>query len=322
MILFQVEIKRDEKQREVRIFCDAGRVLRPLLIVKNIMRIKSIKKGDYGFQSLLDNGIIELIGAEEEEDCRTAWGIEHLRTAYGGDVPMNYTHCELDMSFCLGLSAGLVPFANHNHAKRVLYQSQKHSHQAIGYSTTNPRIRVDTLTHQLYYPQKPLFRTMLSDCLGRPDCNITPFRPEFYNSQCAIVAVNVHFGYNQEDSIVMNRASAERGMFRSEHIRSYKADIYNDEAFSKPQKVEDSMKFGKIQSRVGRVECLEEDGFPYIGASLKAGDIIIGKHADSGADQSLKLKHTERGTVQRVVLSANDEGKNFGIVSLRQVIFA
>ncbi|KAK1379548.1 DNA-directed RNA polymerase subunit beta [Heracleum sosnowskyi] len=272
-----------------------------------------------GFQSLLDNGIIELIGAEEEEDCCTAWGIEYLRTENKGDLPMKYTHCELDMSFLLGLSCGLIHFENHNHAKRVLYQSQKHSHQAIGYSTTNPRIRVDTLTHQLYYPQKPLFRTMVFDCLGRPDCNEMPSRPEFCNGQCAIVAVNVHFGYNQEDSLVMNRASTERGMFRSEHIRSYKTDIYNEEAFSKPQKVEDLMKFGKIQSRVGRVDSLEEDGFPYIGASLRAGDIVIGKHADSGADQSLKLKHTERGTVHRVVLSANDEGKNFGLVSLRQV---
>ncbi|KAL8104638.1 DNA-directed RNA polymerases IV and V subunit 2-like [Apium graveolens] len=315
----QVEIKRDAQQGEVRIFCDAGRVLRPLLVVRNIVKIKSINKGDYGFQSLLDNGIIELIGAEEEEDCCTAWGIEYLGTKNKEDLPVKYTHCELDMSFLLGLSCGLIPFANHNHAKRVLYQSQKHSHQAIGYSTTNPHIRVDTLTHQLYYPQKPLFRTMVFDCLGRPDCNVMPSRPEFYNGQCAIVAVNVHFGYNQEDSLVMNRASAERGMFRSEHIRSYKTDIYNEEAFSKPPKVEDLMKFGKIQSRVGRVDSLEEDGFPYIGASLRAGDIIIGKHAESGADQSLKLKHTERGTVHRVVLSANDEGKNFGLVSLRQV---
>lgn len=318
-----MEIKRDGNHGEVRIFCDAGRILRPLLVVNNLKKIKSFKGGNYSFESLLDNGVIELIGSEEEEDCCTAWDIKYLMKENGGDTPMKYTHCELDMSFVLGLSCGLVPFANHDHARRVLYQSQKHSHQAIGFSTTNPNIRVDTNSHQLYYPQIPLFRTMLSDCLAKheyvPGYNRMLSRPEFYNGQCAIVAVNVHQGYNQEDSIVMNRTSAERGMFRSEHIRSYKADVYNKEAFVNKQKLEDSINFGKIQSKVGRVDSLEEDGFPFIGANLHTGDIVIGKHSESGVDQSIKLKHTESGIVQKVILSANDEGKSFAVVSLGQV---
>ncbi|GFZ08289.1 nuclear RNA polymerase D2A [Actinidia rufa] len=319
----QVEIKRDEKHKEVRIFSDAGRILRPLLVVENLRKIKALKGGDYSFRSLLDNGVIELIGAEEEEDCRTAWGIKYLLMENDVKPPVKYTHCELDMSFLLGLSCAIIPFANHDHARRVLYQSEKHSQQAIGFSTTNPNIRVDTNTHQLYYPQRPLFRTMLSDCLGKPGyplghSGIVP-RPEIFNGQCAIVAVNVHLGYNQEDSLVMNRASLERGMFRSEHIRSYKADVDNNEAIGKKPKFEDAVNFGKVQSKIGRVDSLDDDGFPFIGANLQNGDIVIGKCAESGADHSIKLKHTERGMVQKVVLSANDEGKNFAVVSMRQV---
>uniref|UniRef100_A0A5B7ANF1 DNA-directed RNA polymerase subunit beta n=1 Tax=Davidia involucrata TaxID=16924 RepID=A0A5B7ANF1_DAVIN len=316
----QVEIKRDEQNGEVRIFSDAGRILRPLLVVENLRKIKALKSGDYTFQSLLDNGIIELIGAEEEEDCCTAWGIKYLLMENEGNP---FTHCELDMSFLLGLSCGIIPFANHDHARRVLYQSEKHSQQAIGFSTTNPNIRVDTLTHQLYYPQRPLFRTMLSDCLGKPGYplgqnGILP-KPEYFNGQCAIVAVNVHLGYNQEDSLVMNRASLERGMFRSEHIRSYKAEVDNKEALGKKAKFDDAVNFGKIQSKIGRVDSLDDDGFPFIGANLQNGDIVIGRCAESGTDHSIKLKHTERGMVQKVVLSANDDGKNFAVVSLRQV---
>ncbi|XP_060204424.1 DNA-directed RNA polymerases IV and V subunit 2 [Lycium barbarum] len=319
----QVEVKRDELQGEIRIFSDAGRILRPLLVVSNLKKIKALKGGDYGFQALLDNGIIELIGPEEEEDCRTAWGVEYVLKADKENPPAKYTHCELDMSFLLGLSCGIIPFANHDHARRVLYQSEKHSQQAIGFSTVNPNNRVDTNTHQLYYPQRPLFRTMLSDSLGKPknarhQKGMLP-RPEYYNGQCAIVAVNVHLGYNQEDSLVMNRASLERGMFRSEHVRSYKAEVDNKEAVAKKLKVEDSVNFGKTQSKIGRVDSLDDDGFPFIGANLQSGDIIIGKFAESGADHSVKLKHTERGMVQKVLLSANDEGKNFAVVSLRQV---
>ncbi|CAA2987376.1 DNA-directed RNA polymerases IV and V subunit 2-like [Olea europaea subsp. europaea] len=249
----QIEIKRDQHHGEVRIFTDAGRILRPLLVVRNLKKIRDLK-GEYS---------------------------------------------------------------------RILYQAEKHSQQAIGFSTTNPNIRVDTNIHQLYYPQKPLVRTLLSDCLGKPSYarhhkGIIP-HPEYFNGQCAIVAVNVHLGYNQEDSIVMNRASMERGMFRSEHIRSYKAEVLNKEALGTKAKAEDCINFGKIQSKIGRVDSLDDDGFPFIGANLQTGDIVIGKHAESGVDHSIKLKHTERGMVQKVVLSANDDGKNFAAVSLRQV---
>ncbi|XP_020237870.1 DNA-directed RNA polymerases IV and V subunit 2 [Cajanus cajan] len=316
----QVEIKRDQSQHEVRIYSDAGRILRPLLVVGNLLKIKDFKSERYSFQSLLDRGVIELIGPEEEEDCTTAWGVQYL---FGkeGKRTAEYTHCELDMSFLLGLSCSLVPFANHDHARRVLYQSQKHSSQAIGFSTVNPLIRVDTLSHQLHYPQRPLFRTMTSDSLGKAELCQKELLPkaEFYNGQNAIVAVNVHLGYNQEDSLVMNRASLQRGMFRSEHVRSYKSEIENKDSSEKKRKPEDIVNFGKLQSKIGRVDSLDDDGFPYVGANLQSGDIIIGRCAESGADNSVKLKHTERGYVQKVVLSSNDEGKNFAVVSLRQV---
>ncbi|KAI4367941.1 hypothetical protein MLD38_016562 [Melastoma candidum] len=319
----EVEIKRDLHQGEVRIYSDAGRILRPLLVVENLHHIKEIKGDSYDFKVLLDKGIVELIGPEEEEDCCTAWGISYLFKAAESKHTVKYTHCELDMSFLLGLSCGLIPFANHDHARRVLYESEKHCHQGIGYSTTNPNIRVDTLSHQLYYPQRPLFRTVVADSLGKPEGSLghkgmIP-TPEYFNGQNAIVAVNVHLGYNQEDSLVMNRASMERGMFRTEHIRSYKAEVDNNESLDKRKKSEDVINFGKVQSKIGRVDSLEDDGLPFIGANLHAGDIIIGKCAESGADHSIKLKHTEKGMVQKVVLSANDDGKNFAVVSLRQV---
>lgn len=318
----EVEIKRDVPNAEVRIFCDAGRILRPLLVVENLKRIKLLKGDEFSFETLLNKGIIELIGTEEEEDCRTAWGIKYLFENKGKD-PVKYTHCELDMSFLLGVSCGIIPFANHDHARRVLYQSEKHSGQAIGYASTNPNIRVDTLSHQMYYPQRPLFRSVISDCLGKSGFplgrnQILP-KAEFFNGQNGIVAVNVHLGYNQEDSLVMNRASLERGMFRTEHTRSYKAEVDNKESLEKRKKFDDTVTFGKMQSKFGRVDSLDDDGFPYIGANLQSGDIIIGRCAESGTDHSVKLKHTERGMVQKVVLSANDDGKNFAVVSLRQV---
>ncbi|KAI3807471.1 hypothetical protein L1987_23400 [Smallanthus sonchifolius] len=64
---------------------------------------------------------------------------------------------------------------------------------AIGYSTTNPSSRVDILTHDLFYPQKLPFKTVLSDYLETPKYkNGQRFQSgdEYYNGQSAIVAVN------------------------------------------------------------------------------------------------------------------------------------
>ncbi|XP_020519928.1 DNA-directed RNA polymerases IV and V subunit 2 isoform X1 [Amborella trichopoda] len=314
LIHHQVEVKRDQPQHEVRIFSDAGRILRPLLIVENnklcvsLEQINEFIKKGCPFQYLLDKRIVEFIGVEEEEDCLIAWGVKHLLSDEKNQPAQKYTHCELDLSFLLGLSCGMIPFANHNMARRVLFQSEKHSQQAIGFFTSNPNNRVDTLSHRLYYPQKPLFKTMLSECIGIP---------EFHNGQNAIVAVNVHEGYNQEDSIVMNRASLDRGMFRTEIHRSYKADIPVDDSVQRVKRKENEY-FGKPINGFGKIDSLDDEGLPYIGASMKEGDIIIGRYVDSASDRSIKLKHTEKGIVQKVVLSANDENK-LAVVQLRQV---
>ncbi|KQJ95216.1 DNA-directed RNA polymerases IV and V subunit 2 [Brachypodium distachyon] len=323
----QVEIKRDMQHKEVRVFSDAGRILRPLLIVENLKSMTTIKQknGSYSFQELVDKNIIELIGVEEEEDIRCACAIRDLFSGDNEEGFLYYTHCELDPSFLLGLSCGIIPFANHNNARRVLMQAEKLSQQAIGYSSTNSQYRVDTLFHQMYYPQKPLFKTVVADCIGKSDHNFGEeddfTRPEnfpYFNGQNAIVSISVHQGFNQEDSLVFNRGSLERGMFRTQHFKSYKTQIENKEV-TRRLKYREKIDFGKTQSKRGRVDSLDIDGLPYIGASLQSGDIVIGKVSESGEDHSMKLMHTEKGMVEKVVLSANDDGKNSAVVTLRQV---
>ena len=66
----------------------------------------------------------------------------------------------------------------------------------------------------------------------------------------------------------MNRASLERGMFRSEHIRSYKAEVDNKEMQVKSRPSDDMLNFGKIQSKVGRTDSLDNDGFPCVDVNL------------------------------------------------------
>jgi DNA-directed RNA polymerase II subunit RPB2 len=209
----QTEIVKDDQQKEVRIYTDAGRILRPLLVVQNqhlvlskrhVKKMRSGKSAKECWQMLLDDGVVEYLGIEEEERAMVAFSSDDLAKARSVQSAPPYSHCEIDASYLMGLGASTIPFLEHNQASRNLFQSDKHCKQAMGLYTTNFLARADASASHLFYPQKPLVTTRATSILQKP---------ELYSGQTAIVAV-LSYGYNQEDSIVMNQASVDRGLFR------------------------------------------------------------------------------------------------------------
>ncbi|KAI3977796.1 hypothetical protein MKX01_040541 [Papaver californicum] len=331
----KVGVIRDVRLNELRLYTDYGRCSRPLFIVKEQRLL--IKKRDIqalqqrespeeiGWQYLIEKGYIEYVDTEEEETTMISMTIDDLvsarldpKEAYSN----TYTHCEIHPSLILGVCASIIPFPDHNQSPRNTYQSAM-GKQAMGIYVTNYQLRMDTLAYVLYYPQKPLVTTRAMEHLH--------FRqlPAGIN---AIVAIACYSGYNQEDSVIMNQSSIDRGFFRSLFFRSYrdeekKMGTLIKEDFGRPNR-ENTMGM-----RHGSYEKLDDDGLAPPGTRVSGEDVIIGKtspiaqdDADQGQasrykrrDHSTIMRQSESGMVDQVMLTTNANGLRFVKVRMRSV---
>jgi DNA-directed RNA polymerase II subunit RPB2 len=151
----------------------------------------------------------------------------------------------------------------------------------------------------------------------------------------AIVAIQVYTGYNQEDSLIMNHSSVDRGFFRSAFYRCYVeaedkvpapvagvavADIgANVERFEKPTPA------NCAGLKHGDYELLDDDGLIAPGTTVTGNDILIGKTVTlpppppgvvslrpqriDRKDNSVTMRAHETGVVDRVMLTLNKEGQ-------------
>jgi len=238
----EISVVADITEKEVRIYTDAGRCLRPLYVVEDrrlridkevVDKLKTSQKSeehDYKWKDLLEESYIEYIDTEEEETVMIAmfakgsfrleshFDLElilvctsDVHEASKADSRASYTHCEIHPSMILGICASIIPFPDHNQSPRNTYQCAM-GKQAMGIYATNFNLRMDKHAHLLYYPQKPLVTTRSMHYLKLKQL------PAGIN---VIVAVASYSGYNQEDSVILNQSAVDRGLFRSVAYRTY-----------------------------------------------------------------------------------------------------
>ena len=216
-------------------------------------------------------------------------------------------------SFVAGTSAN-VGFAVHNCAM---------GKQAMGMYALNFRERFDAMSHMLCYPQVPL---------------VSPFMSKFYGSQkmpCGqniVVAIMTYTGYNQEDSIMINRSFLQRGGFRSIFYRTYKDEEKKNQSSGEEERFYKPDPGVTRQMKNANYEKLHENGFVPENHYVDNDDILIGKvvplRVPTGMvlpagtkkyrDVSRTMRNNEVGWVDRIFRNRNGEGYSFAKVRVRQ----
>jgi len=337
IIVSEVSMVRDIREREIKIYTDAGRISRPLLIVdetnqKLLLKQKHIETTDtgenqYSWEFLVANGIVEYIDCLEEETLMICMYPEELK-GYGYSPDNNaiqycstYTHCEIHPSMILGVCASIIPFPDHNQSPRNTYQSAM-GKQAIGVFITNFNARMDTMGVVLFYPQKPLCVTRSMEFLRFSEL------PAGMN---AIVAIMTYTGYNQEDSIILSYASVDRGYQRCIYYRGYRdVETKNNDGKEYFEIPDRDITSGIRHSNYMK---LDVDGLIEPGCRVSGEDVLIGKTLDiienddapqeakkyKRSDCSILAKPTEQSIVDQVMLSENVEGYRFARIRLRSI---
>jgi len=311
----KIHVKRDE----VYVNCDEGRVRRPLITVENgapklqTEHIEKIYSGEWSWEDLVKNAIIEYLDAEEEENALVAISLE--------ETTPEHTHMEIATYTILGICASTIPYAEHNQSPRNSYQAAM-AKQALGIYATDFNQRVDSRSHILHYPQAPLIETALMEMMGYT------LRP---SGQNCVVAVLSFEGYNMEDALIFSKASIERGLGRSTFYRIYEAECRQylgglKDKFTLPE----SGTRGYRGEQYYRL--LEPDGIIGLESAVSGGDVLIGRispprfleeykefevKGPSMRDTSVDMRPSETGIVDAIFITESGEGSKLVKVRVR-----
>lgn len=368
------------KESEIYINTEAGRCCRPIYIVKNNSllikqhHIQELKTGELTWHDLIkgktrdsfeltdssyyspkdifkmkkdkspyteeeiwkqlerNQSVIEFIDVEETENCLIAMHFDDLQ-----DNNKSFTHAEIHPSTIFAVLTANIPFANHNQAPRN-YFSGAQGKQAIGVYSSAFNNRMDTAGLVLYYPQRRVVNTRYMHYIGNNDM------PSGENT---IVAIMTYTGFNQEDSVIINKSAIERGLFNLTYYKTITESEDSDKngndrvIFINPQKQKeqgvDVNGFGK---RFANYSKLDENGLPIKNMKIEEGDVYIGKcliqsqsesnendndlfksksQKETWKDKSLIADKTMSGTIDKVYVYDNAKGHKGCKIRLRKV---
>ena len=335
-------ISWDIKSNELHFFTDSGRIVRPVFYLKTDdegTKYNELIEGDYSYIDTWKNAIHgymftidktinfysskyfkdELDKLKEnpnfmKELKENASVIEYIDSTESENVLIakdlktfenKHTHCEIHSSLILSAVSLNIPFPEHSQYPRNVFSCQQ-TKQAVGVYSSAYNTRFETFSHILYYPQRPIVTTRYKKYT---DVDKLPYGIN------AVVAIASYSGYNQEDAVILNKSSVERGLFKSLYFRSYE----EEEEMEKGKKVyfgNPLMEKNVQKLNTGKYENLDDNGFVKENTYVTHDDIIIakcGKKILSDGNEVTRVSGSSvnygtSGIVDKVIVTSTQEG--------------
>lgn len=315
----EINVAFHRDTNEIYINTDAGRLTRPVIIVKNGKSIytpeikKKVQEKKITFQQLIESGIIEYLDSEEEENMLIAQTEDELTN--------KHTHLEIDGAATLSVITNLIPYMQHNMAGKALHGAKMFK-QAIGMGTINYKLRHDTESYMLHYPEKNLVKTKAMDILELDK------RPQTQNF---VVAIMPFYQFNTQDAVILNQGAIDRGLARASYFRNYET-IEKRYPGGQRDKIEipNEEQIGFFEEAAYKK--LGEDGIIPLETHLEEHDVLVGKTSpprfleeisEFGVDQekrresSLTIKKGKAGAVDTIMITEADDGSKLVKIKVR-----
>ena len=240
-----------------------------------------------------ESGFVEYIDIEESNTCLIKFDIKDK----------DASHYEIHPTTMFSAYTATIPLSNHNQAPRNIFSGAQ-GKQAIGVYATNWPHRIETMSSILHYPQKPLVATRYAKYLN---VDTLP------NGENLIVAIATYTGYNQEDSIIINKHSIDRGLFNISYFKSHigeEEDMKNGDYIhiNNPNQVH-----GCEITKFANYKKLDDQGLPIVNEYIKEGDAYLGKVMYNAATGTNISKcdiagKTMEGFIDKVVVYTRGKG--------------
>jgi DNA-directed RNA polymerase II subunit RPB2 len=283
----------------ISIETDSGRFVRPLFRVENGEILKGPSENAEWNDWIRTN--LEYIDPCETEVMRVAMVSDEINNVH--------THCEVHPTLILGHMASSIPFSDHNQSPRNTYQSAM-GKQAIGIFARNYAKRLDKNGYILCQPMRPFVETRMMHTLNTH---------EMPSGDNIMVAIGCYGGYNQEDSVILNRGAINRGLFRTLYYTIYKDEEHRNIASGKEEKFTKARRENTRGFKTSSYHAVGDNGVPVLNSTIKENDVVIGKvtsikndpNGYQYRDSSTTHKNSEMCRVDGVWQDRNSDGYPF-----------
>ena len=305
---WEVSVAWDDTDNEIHVASDSGRLIRPLFTLTD-GKMEKLETTDW--HELLVRGRIVFRDPAELENLTVAMNEGDLETRRDG---YEYDLMEIHPSLMMGVCAATIPFPDHSQAPRNTYQSAM-CKQALGIHCLSNSVRTDTIVHEMPYSQMPLTKTIARSMMG------SDHLPCGNN---ILVAILTYTGFNQEDSVILNKASVDRGLFR---VYSYRVISHTEKKRGTNCSEEITLPPLDSRKKFLNYSTLGPDGVARVGARIEKNDAVIGRilkvrDRSTGVlkirDCSIAARSTDAGIVDSVYTGTTPDSFRFVKIKIRK----